>query len=156
MFSKEDVTLPSKKDITQTLDKKIFVELVKEANIEIKTSDPAFKGYIPNKDYIPAEVVGRKKKNNKEYIKNLIIKQLKSQIYVGIPKSTKAILEQQDKIAFSIKIDSPLRVNWSFKKLNKTTLTFYLAPRVPEEDFEEDDEEFFYFYIQDLNQSQTN
>ena len=30
----------------------------------------------------------------------------------------------------------------SFKKLNKTSLAFYLAPRVPEEEFEEDDEEF--------------
>ncbi len=62
--------------------------------------------------------------------------------FLKVVKNFCSILETQDKIAFSIKTDTPLKVNMSFKKLNKTTLTFYLAPRVPEEDFEEDDEEF--------------
>ena len=62
--------------------------------------------------------------------------------FLKVVKNFCSILELQDKIAFSIKTDTPLRVNMSFKKLNKTTLTFYLAPRVPEEDFDEDYDDF--------------
>ena len=62
--------------------------------------------------------------------------------FLKVVKNFCSILELRDKIAFSIKTDTPLRVNMSFKKLNKTTLTFYLAPRVPEEDFDEDYDDF--------------
>lgn len=63
--------------------------------------------------------------------------------FLKIVKSFCSVLELQDKISFSIKTDTPLRVNMTFKKLNKTSLTFYLAPRVPEEEFDEDEEEEF-------------
>ena len=60
--------------------------------------------------------------------------------FLKVVKNFCAILEPQDKIVFSIKTDTPLKVNMSFKKLNKTLLDYYLAPRVPEEEnFEEDD-----------------
>ncbi len=62
--------------------------------------------------------------------------------FLKVVKNFCSILELKEKIAFSIKTDTPLKVNMSFKKLNKTTLTFYLAPRIAEEEFEEDEEEF--------------
>ena len=62
--------------------------------------------------------------------------------FLKVVKKFCSVLDLQDEIAFSIKTDTPLKVNMSFKKLNKTLLTFYLAPRVPEEDFDDDNEDF--------------
>jgi len=62
--------------------------------------------------------------------------------FLKVIKNFCSILEPQDKVSFSIKTDTPLKVNMSFKKLNKTTLTSYFAPRIEEEEFEEDEEEF--------------
>jgi len=78
----------------------------------------------------------------KQTIKEKISTSSYSLTFLKVVKKFCTILDIQDKIVFSIKTDTPLKVQISFKKLNKTTLTFYLAPRVPEEDFEEDDDEF--------------
>jgi len=48
-------------------------------------------------------------------------------------------LDLTDKITFSIKSDTPLKVEVVFKKIDKTRLTYFLAPRAPEADFEEED-----------------
>ncbi len=60
--------------------------------------------------------------------------------FLKIVKSFSAILDLTDKITISILSDTPLKVHTTFKKLNKTSLTFYLAPRVPEPDFDEDED----------------
>jgi len=58
--------------------------------------------------------------------------------FLKVVKDFSVILDLTDKITMSIKSDTPLKVHVSFKKLNKTSLTFYLAPRVPETNFDED------------------
>ena len=57
-----------------------------------------------------------------------------------VVKNFSVVIDLQEKIAFSIKTDTPLKVQITFKKLNKTTLTFYLAPRVPEVDFDQEND----------------
>lgn len=59
--------------------------------------------------------------------------------FLGIVKSFSNILDPQDKISFSLKTDTPFKTEISFKKLSSTKLTYYLAPRIPEEDYEEED-----------------
>ena len=61
--------------------------------------------------------------------------------FLKVVKSFSAILDLTDKITISILSDTPLKVHTTFKKLNKTSLMFYLAPRVPELDFNDDEEE---------------
>ena len=78
----------------------------------------------------------------KQTLKEKVSTSSYSLTFLKVVKNFCTILDIQDRIVFSIKTDTPLKVQISFKKLNKTTLTFYLAPRVPEEVFEEDDDEF--------------
>ena len=66
------------------------------------------------------------------------------------------ILDLTDKITFSIKSDTPLKVEVIFKKIDKTRLTYYLAPRVPEADFDEEEDEIIKEnQEEDLNQSEV-
>lgn len=74
--------------------------------------------------------------------------------FLALVKSFSNTLDLQDKISFCLKTDSPLKIAICFKKLTNTELTYYLAPRVPEvdaenEDFDEREEEF------DRDQGQT-
>jgi len=63
--------------------------------------------------------------------------------FLKVVKNFSVILDLTDKITFSIKSDTPLKVEVVFKKIDKTRLTYYLAPRVPEVDFDEDEDEDF-------------
>ena len=62
--------------------------------------------------------------------------------FLKVIKNFSTILDPTDKITFHIKTDTPLKAELTFKKLKKSRLTNFLAPRVPEDDFEEDDDDF--------------
>ena len=62
--------------------------------------------------------------------------------FLKVIKNFSTILDPTDKITFHIKTDTPLKAELTFKKLKKSRLTNFLAPRVPEDDFEEDDNDF--------------
>lgn len=59
--------------------------------------------------------------------------------FLSLIKSFSLILDAQDRITFSLKDDHPLKTQIKFKKLKNAKLTYYLAPRVSEAEFEEDD-----------------
>ena len=77
----------------------------------------------------------------KKVLEEKVCKGSYSLSFLKVVKNFSVVLDLQDKITFSIKTDTPLKVQISFKKLNKTALTYYLAPRVPEPDFDEDEDE---------------
>ena len=51
-----------------------------------------------------------------------------------------SVLEKNDAVHFSIKDDHPMRIEISFAKLGSTTLLYFLAPRIPLEEDEIDEE----------------
>lgn len=51
-----------------------------------------------------------------------------------------SILDNNDYINFSLKTGVPLKTTISFKKLGNTSMVSYLAPRVDEIEFDEDEE----------------
>ena len=56
--------------------------------------------------------------------------------------------------------DTPLKIEVTFKRISKTRLTYYLAPRVPEvdfddEDFDDDEEEITSENEEEVDQDQT-
>ena len=133
-------------DIDVNLQRVIFKESGKEGSSEIDYKKKNLVSLELNEQELLSEIEGEQDSNRKITLtKNLKEKDCTgaySLSFLKVVKSFCSVLELQDRIAFSIKTNTPLRVNMSFKKLNKTTLTFYLAPRVKEEVFDEDDEEF--------------
>ncbi len=53
------------------------------------------------------------------------------------------VLNKKDSIKFSIKNDHPLRIEANFPQLGNTSLLYFLAPRIPEAEFDDDDMEDF-------------
>jgi hypothetical protein len=109
-----------------------------------------------NEELLLNELEREKSENAKEEI-NRVIREKEcvgsySLSFLAVVKSFCNLLDLQDSINFSIKTDTPLKTVISFKKLSGTNLTYYLAPRVPEADFDEEglseDEE-------ELNQDRT-
>lgn len=60
--------------------------------------------------------------------------------FLKILKNLVSTLNNNDSLNFSIKTDHPLRIDVAFHKLGDTNLTYFMAPRVPEE--EDDNDEF--------------
>jgi len=52
--------------------------------------------------------------------------------FLKILKNLVSTLNNSDSLNFSAKIDHPLRIDVAFHKLGNTTLTYFMAPRVPE------------------------
>ncbi len=50
------------------------------------------------------------------------------------------VLERKDPIRFSIKDDHPMKIEIDFNKLGDTSLLYFLAPRVEEQEIEDDDD----------------
>ena len=133
-------------NIDINLQRVIFSESGDEGNSEIEYE----KKDLVNLKFNEKELLSEIEREQDKIKKQTLTKKLKEKDCTGsyslsflkVVKNFCSVLDLQDKIAFSIKTDTPLRVNMSFKKLNKTLLTFYLAPRVPEEEFEEDDDDF--------------
>jgi len=134
-------------EIDVNLQRVIFKESGNEGSSEIEYEKKA----LVNLNFNEKELLLEIEREQDKIKKQTLTKKLKEKDCTGkyslsflkVVKNFCAVLELQDKIAFSIKTDSPLRVNISFKKLNKTLLDFYLAPKIPEEeDFEEDDDGF--------------
>ena len=101
-----------------------------------------------------------------EFKQSIIEEQLKTMEEGQVKEDTKQILEEQkctsfhsfefiiwleklttligydDTVNISIRNDHPMKVMMDFKKLGSSSLEFYLAPRIEEEEFEDDDEDF--------------
>ena len=63
-----------------------------------------------------------------------------STVFLEIVKNMVSTLTPKDVITFSVKYDHPLRIDIDFCHLGKTSITYFMAPRVPEA--APDDEEF--------------
>ncbi len=134
-------------DIDVNLQRVIFKESSDKGSSDIEYE----KKDLVNLKFNEKELLSEIEREQDKIKKQTLTKKLKEKDCTGayslsflkVVKSFCSVLELQDKISFSIKTDTPLRVNMSFKKLNKTSLTFYLAPRVAEEEFDEDEEEEF-------------
>ena len=51
------------------------------------------------------------------------------------------VLSKSDPIRFNIKTDHPIRIETNFLQLGNSSLLFFLAPRIPEAEFSDDDED---------------
>ena len=51
------------------------------------------------------------------------------------------VLSKSDPIRFNIKTDHPIRIEANFPQLGNTSLLYFLAPRIPEAEFSDDDED---------------
>ena len=150
--------------IKTTEDCVLFSESSKEGSSEIDYKKKTLVSLSFNEQDLLAEL----EREDREISKEEIEKVLKEKICVGsysltflkVVKIFSAILDANDKITFSIKTDTPLKVELIFKRLNKTRLTYYLAPRVSESDFDDDDfddeeEEISSENQEDIDRSQT-
>ncbi len=52
------------------------------------------------------------------------------------------VLCKKDPIHFSVKHDHPIRIKTDFTQLGDSSLLYFLAPRIPEEDYDDDMEDF--------------
>jgi hypothetical protein len=57
-----------------------------------------------------------------------------------IVKEFSKVLDKNGKIAISLKTDTPLKAEICFKHLSNSHMTWFLAPRVPEEEFDEEED----------------
>ena len=60
-----------------------------------------------------------------------------SLIFLGLLKSFCNVLDAKDKISFWLKTSHPLKTQITFKKLTNTSIVYYLAPRIDEEEDED-------------------
>jgi len=130
-------------DIRVIEDCVFFSESSQEGSSEIDYKKKNLVSLNFNEKELCAELELEEHENSKEAIEKVLKEKIctgsYSLTFLKIIKSFSAILDPNDKITFSIKTDTPLKVEITFKKLNKTRLTDYLAPRVEEPDFDEED-----------------
>ena len=55
-----------------------------------------------------------------------------STVFLGIVRNMVSTLTPKDVIKFSVKNEHPLRIDIEFKQLGESTITYFMAPRVPE------------------------
>ena len=126
----------------------IFSESGSKGNSEIDFKKRNLVSLSFQKEKLLLELEGEENQESKEAIKQVLKEKSSmgsySLSFLKIVKDFSNILDLREKISFSLKTDNPFKTEISFKKLSSTKLTYYLAPRVPEEDFEEEDgdEEF--------------
>jgi len=124
----------------------VFSENSDKGNSEIDFKKNNLVGLSFQKEKLLLELEQKQSQEDKE-AKEAIEKVLKeksclssySLSFLALVKSFSNTLDLQDKISFSLKTDSPLRIAICFKKLANTELTYYLAPRAPEVDNEDGD-----------------
>ena len=121
----------------------VFSESSNKGNSEIDFKKGNLVSLRFQKERLLLELEGEENQESKEAIKQALKEKSSAGSYslsfLGIIKSFSNILDPQDKISFSLKTDTPFKTEISFKKLSSTKLTYYLAPRVPEEDYQEED-----------------
>jgi len=121
----------------------VFSESSSKGNSEIDFKKGNLVSLRFQKEELLLELEREQSQESKEAIKQTL-KEKSSECeyslsFLGIVKSFSNILDPQDKISFSLKADTPFKTEISFKKLSSTKLIYYLAPRIPEEDYEEED-----------------
>ncbi len=88
--------------------------------------------------------------NNKSIIKKIIENEqclsTHSLLFIKYISSMAKVIQAKDSIKFNIRNDNPLRAETEFKNLGDTKMVFFIAPRVEEIEFEEDDKEGFEEY----------
>ena len=130
-------------EVKTTLNCVFFSESGDEGSSEIYYKKKNLVSLNFNEKELLAEIERKQDSDTKETLKKKIKEKVCTDSYsltfLKVVKNFSVVLDLQDKITFNLKTDTPLKVQISFKKLNKTTLTYYLAPRVPEEDFDEED-----------------
>ncbi len=121
----------------------VFSESSNKGNSEIDFKKGNLVSLRFQKEKLLLELEREQSQESKEAIKQTLKEKSSAGSYslsfLGIVKSFSNILDPQDKISFSLKTDTPFKTEISFKKLSSTKLTYYLAPRIPEEDYEEED-----------------
>lgn len=121
----------------------VFSESSNKGNSKIDFKKGNLVSLSFQKEKLILELEGEENQEFKEAIKQALKEKSSAGSYslsfLGIVKSFSNILDPQDKISFSLKTDTPFKTEISFKKLSSTKLTYYLAPRIPEEDYEEED-----------------
>jgi hypothetical protein len=121
----------------------VFSESSSKGNSEIDFKKGNLVSLRFQKEKLLLELEREQSQESKEAIKQTLKEKSSAGSYslsfLGIVKSFSNILDPQDKISFSLKTDTPFKTEISFKKLSSTKLTYYLAPRIPEEDYEEED-----------------
>lgn len=132
-------------DIDVNLKRVIFKESSNEGESEIDYKKKNLVSLKFNEEELLSEIEQEQDQTRKQTLtKKFKEKDCLGSYSLSFLKTVKTfgvVLDLTDKITISILSDTPLKVQVLFKKLNKTSLTFYLAPRVPEPDFEEEDEE---------------
>jgi hypothetical protein len=132
-------------DVDVNQQRVIFKESGNEGDSEIDYKKKNLVSLTYNEEELLNEIEKEQDQNTiqklKQTIKEKVCKGSYSLSFLKVVKNFSVILDLTDKITFSIKLDTPLKVEVVFKKIDKTRLTYYLAPRVPEADFDEEEDE---------------
>jgi len=84
--------------------------------------------------------------NLKEVIEKIIVNKKCSSAYslvfIGYISSMAKVIQARDTIKFNIRDNSPLKAEIEFRDLGDTRMVFFIAPRVEEVEFEDEDGDF--------------
>jgi len=91
-----------------------------------------------NRQDIPENLKGMVEK----IIENKECSSVYSLLFIGYISSMAKVIQAKDTIKFNIRDENPLRAEIEFRDLGDTKMAFFIAPRVEEVEFEDEDEDF--------------
>ena len=96
-------------------------------------------------ELVKRELESEYNENSKEKLRTLLEKKRcltsHSLIFLSWIDKLVQVLEKKDPIHISIRKDHPIRIATQFPQLGESSLLYFLAPKVTEEEYTEDDDE---------------
>ena len=125
-------------------DKVIFQECGQIGEGSVIWKDSMLKDLVMLKDVLTKdsedmEIKESIREISKEILKGNSCNSAHSLTFLRVIGKMMIVIDKKDYVNFSMKTDHPIKISIDFPKLGDTRITYFLAPRVPELDFDDED-----------------